>query len=339
MPLKYAYANARIKGMKSHLLSEATVKEMLEVGSISEIIEILEESPAYRDSFVECGAKNLSGMGLVSTALHDNLRETLKKILKFLPKRGREDFRIIVGELEILDLKNILAKKLLGQGIDECELVGLGGENRAFFKKIADAKDVKSALEALKESEQYSEVFSETLLEEYEKTGDYRIFVDALNDYYYGRLASLAEREKDASVAAIINARLDYLNTTMILRAKKNGLNEEETRKHLIPFVTKRVDKLLKAENLGGCFAVLEKEIGRIPFDETLVSTEISLEKKFIEKAIREFRLSTLGFAVVLGYYYMKTTEIANIRKIAFATEYGIKKELKEREMVFAVNV
>ena len=121
LDLSFAYANARVKGMKSHLLSESVMKQMLEVSSVSQVIELLEESHAYKDSFVTLSAK-YSGLELVSKALHHNFVSTMQQLDELLPPHARNDFQIITGELEVLDLKTILAKKILGRPITEEEL-------------------------------------------------------------------------------------------------------------------------------------------------------------------------------------------------------------------------
>ena len=71
MDLSYCYANARVKGMKSKLFSESKLRELLDVKSIAELVELLEESGSYREAFVSASTK-YTGMELIARALKDS---------------------------------------------------------------------------------------------------------------------------------------------------------------------------------------------------------------------------------------------------------------------------
>lgn len=206
MDLSYSYVNARVKAMKSRLLKESVVKEMLEVGSVNEVVELLEEDAVYKPFLVQLSSE-YSGTELVSRALQENLAATLKKIYAFLPKKARAKFRLLSMELEIRDLKTIIAKKVLGLEMAKGDLVDASEENAKLIEKMVKARDYSEALAALHKSE-YAIVFPESLVKHFEKTKDFRILAGALNDYYARFLTHSLQGEKDARVKKLLQTGL-----------------------------------------------------------------------------------------------------------------------------------
>ncbi len=338
MDLSYSYVNARVKAMKSRLLKETVVKEMLEVGSVNEVVELLEEDAVYKPFLVKLSSE-YSGTELVSRALQENLSATLKKIYFFLPKKAREKFRILSMELEIRDLKTIIAKKVLGLEVVKGDLVNASEQNAPLIEKMLKAHDYTEALAALRKSE-YGSVFPESLVKQFEKTKDFRILAGALNDYYSAFLTKTLQAEKDALVKKLLQDRLDYTNAVLSLRLKKTGLSEKEITPRLTQPLSRKVRHVLASKSYSDGVSIAEKEFHvTIPANEreSIARVEVALERKFVENALRDFRLSVLSFGAVLGYYYLKLIELSNIQKIVYATNFGVKDELKDA--VFAVNL
>jgi len=324
--------------MKSRLLKESVVKEMLEVGSVNEVIELLEEDAVYKPFLVRLSSE-YSGTELVSRALQENLAATLKKIYSFLPKKARAKFRLLSMELEIRDLKTIIAKKVLGLEVTKSDLVNVSEENARLIEKMVKARDYSEAIAALQKSE-YATAFPDSLVKTFEKTRDFRILASALNDYYSNFLARSLSEEKDAQVRKLLQDKIDYANAVLVLRLKKTGLSEKEITPRLTLPLSRKVRRVLAGKSYLDCVSIAEKEFKvSIPAQEreSIARVEVALEKRFVESALRDFRLSVLSFGTVLGYYYLKAIELSNIQKIVYATDFGVKQELKD--VIFAVNL
>ena len=115
--------------MKSKLLGESQVNELLSVKSIEEVTELLEESP-YREDLVELSTK-YGGVELVNKAVDQNFIRTMQKIARFLPhSNGSHLFNLILEEWTMQNLKAIIASKATGIPLNESSLVILNEEQR-----------------------------------------------------------------------------------------------------------------------------------------------------------------------------------------------------------------
>lgn len=344
MDLRYAYANARIKGMKGCLLSESKMSELLRVKSLNEVVGLLEET-SYKNAFVECSVK-YSGQELVDAALHLDFVNALRKLMRIIPDCARKDFDAIVArEWEMEDLKAIIARKALKQEVAATDLINLGGkEKRREVEKLAAVADIDSLLARFQKSEFYKHVFDEATISEYKQSKDFRVLARALDNYYYNKLFETVKKIKDKHVVALIDSKMDFVNAMVVLRMKKDGFSNALIQERLAVCLHPRhLKRLLKAKSFEDCVRVAVKEF-RLPagaaekvFEtNSLIPLEVALEKKFVEETLRSFRISVLGFGVVLGYLYLKQVEVANLRKIVCSLAYGLEEKAK-KEMVFGI--
>ena len=106
MDLGYAYANARLKGMKSGLLDENVFRELMQVETMDEITAILEQT-RYKQDMVEA-SKKYSGVQMIDVALHNNLAKTLATVAKVMPPKGKKLFSMFASEWNAYNLKLLL---------------------------------------------------------------------------------------------------------------------------------------------------------------------------------------------------------------------------------------
>ena len=86
-PIAYGYSNARVKAMRTHLLTRAQLDEMSRVKSVPEIIEILERTH-FKQDLVALSLK-FSGVDLVRVALGKNAARTYCKLIRITPESGK----------------------------------------------------------------------------------------------------------------------------------------------------------------------------------------------------------------------------------------------------------
>jgi len=67
----------------------------------------------------------------------------------------------------------------------------------------------------------------------------------------------------------------------------------------------------------------------------SLVKLEVALQRKIVQQALKVSKVSTLSFAVILAFIYLKQGETSFIKAIAYSTQAGIREEIKN--LVFAV--
>jgi V/A-type H+-transporting ATPase subunit C len=101
----FEYGNARLRFMKSRLLSRKEMEALIEVGSLQGLIAALTRT-AYHKS-VEAALTRWTGMECISEALHAELINTLGKIRKFYTGQPGELVAIVLRAYDIHNLKAI----------------------------------------------------------------------------------------------------------------------------------------------------------------------------------------------------------------------------------------
>ncbi len=340
MDLSYAYANARIKGMKSNLLGESMMRELMQVKTIDEITALLEQTP-YKQDLVEA-SREFEGVQRIDIALHNNMGRTIGKVARVLPPAGAALFAILRSEWEAENFKRILSKKALGLDASSGDYfeISNGGNGKAgnLKERLFAAKTFAEAMEIIA-ARWGSREFKSAFLKIARKDPDLRLAAREIEIERVRQLEALSKAAGDPLVRKIVQQRLAAETAMAILRLKKEGVKIVHS-EH-VAFKNRLANRLLGTEDFKECIKLTANAFG-LPAETaakgetSLSSLEIALEKKTVERVLRWTRMSVLDFATAVGFVYLKNVEISNLRKIAFANAYGLKQELGE--LVFAIN-
>ena len=334
--------------MKSKLLGESQVNELLSVKSIEEVTELLEESP-YREDLVELSTK-YGGVELVNKAVDQNFIRTMQKIARFLPhSNGSHLFNLILEEWTMQNLKAIIASKATGIPLNESSLVILNEEQRhictAAKDETMDLKKMVKKLAVMNYS--FSPVFRkiDTAYFKGKDIGDFRAIYKELDDYYYSKLTVAAENETNYAVKMLLGAKVDSINTMAVVRLKLAEISDAEISENIVKASTRQKREAMKLIQAGSVEQVVEEIVKRYKLDATiveqfnstnsLVKLEVELQKKLVQRALRTSKVSVLSFAVILAFIYLKQQELSFIKAIAYSTQAVIREEVKA--LVFAV--
>ena len=102
----YDYGNARLRAMKSRLLTRSELEKMAEAGNLQALVAELAKT-SYRWP-VEASLARVSGLECISVALHGDLESTIEKIRRFYCNRAGEMVDIVLRAYDIRNLKTIL---------------------------------------------------------------------------------------------------------------------------------------------------------------------------------------------------------------------------------------
>jgi V/A-type H+-transporting ATPase subunit C len=337
MDLSYAYANARIKGMKSNLLGENVFRELMQVKTLDEITALLEQTP-YKQDLVEA-SKQYHGVQRIDVALHKNLARTFATVGRILPPSGRKLFAFLNAEWDAQNLKLILSKKALGEEIRAAEL--LGAVKGSFYEKLLKTKNPQEAVEliAIKwGSGEFGRRMKKLLASQGGR--DAGLFRSAIQEIEREKVKELVllSQSSDALTKKIVEQQLAVENAMIVLRLKREGV------KNIGKFVLYKsafINSLLNAGDFDEAlkmtaseFSLTQETVAKAR--ESLSALEIALERKAVEKTMRLTRLSVLSFATAVGFVFLKNVEVSNLRKIAYANAFDLKQELGEQ--IFAIN-
>lgn len=323
MDLSYAYLNTRVKGMEARLLPEALFKQLLQVGSIDEMIALLEETK-LKHAFVDASTR-FHGISLVEEALNVELVDALKLIRRNLPKKDLPLFDLVESEFHALNLKKIVSAKALGKSVSMSDLIVFS--NSFDYRPLLAASDLKALIPFLRLNRGFFNGKTKS------ESPDFRLVLKEIDREFYQKLSWLSGRG-DYKAKQIISARLELLNAMLVLRSKH--LNIETNlffKNHFIKSLSESVsleDAVKKAIEKYGLTQEEQAVAGK-----SLSFLEMVLERKLMSKVMRETRLSIMSFSSVLGFIYLKQVELGNIRKIAYAKLFAMP-ELNE--FVFAIN-
>ncbi len=341
--MSYAYANSRIKIMKTTLLPEQTLQQMLTVSTFDEVIELLEEGP-YKNAFVEASTK-YSGRALILRALALDFSRTVDKLWKLVPYSGRHALHSLLRAGEIQTIELAISSKAAGIPLSPDELIFMDQQRLKKLQAFADAPTVEAAIGELSKTE-YGPIVS-AARGEYEKTKDHRAIVNALDEHYYSTLASSLASLADFGGKRLIKSDIDAHNYMIALRMKHSHAQKrkaepspEEIEKMFIKGGNLEFAiQIARAPNYDSALKLLEEKYSMqaaakaTKEQDSLAPMEIALNKNLSENAAKAIKSSVLSFGAIMAYLHLKQKEILLVRAITFAANLGLATEMKK--MIF----
>lgn len=336
--MAYSYANSRVKAMKSELLDKSIIEEIVKADNIAEIIGILERT-YYREDLAHYSL-DYSGANLVELALGKNLASTSRKVVRLTPEVGRNTLLNILEEWDIHNLKTIILAKSLGHENILPFLVPAANLTEREINRLLEQKDIDELLSFLTGTK-YGKAIAPNI-EEYRKSKDVAVLLNALDQYYYDKLMKgiKATYSDENAILDLMKERIDIKNIVNILRAKKEGI--ENIRDFIIrggKMKTGEIDDMIASKDVEGVIAKIKdrydlgKELEKYQKDGSIAHFENRLERIVVERVLRRMKCSTLSLSVIVGYLLLKEEEISNIRKIVRGKEFNLPEE-ELREMM-----
>lgn len=343
---EFDYGNARLRAMKSRLLSQDDLETLAGLGSLMGLIAALTQT-AYRKS-VEAALLRFTGMNCIAYALDNDLVNTLGKLHNFYRDEAYEMVMIILRRYDLHNLKTIL--RGLAQHITPAEILSailpVGELRREFLAELVRASDPRAAIDLLAS---INSNFARPLLDlrERQPGADIPQMELALEQWSFSQARSrLADRAyKSRSLSSALDLEVDITNLLTVLRFAqvpgehnllREWLGEDNLNPLLIGPGSLPFTLLVQAgtkETLDVAIATFDGtvygEILRTGFDAYLNSYRLS----DLERQLRIYRLhwmseqiinDPLGVGVVLGYSALKVNEIGNLRWIASGINLGL---------------
>ena len=323
--LSYGYANARVKGMKSGLLDEDTLRGLFSVNTLSEYVDQLENT-AYKQSFVDASTRE-QGITLVMAALRMEFDNTIAKVKRIVPAKDKDRLSSLVSLWELKPLQVILAAKASKLPIDPLYIDFLVGSGKDKAKALIEAPDFPAALKALSKVG-YPELSLKTCAQ-FTRTKDFRVALRTIGRYYYENLFEFAQKEPDRQIQQILQSELNFFNTSTALRLKNAGLTEHKILKELVrPSVASLAPQIAKCANTTAAVSLIEQGF-RMPGlshayqkNKNIWELEILLEQRMFLHILRNTRMSVLSLGAIFGYIFLKRREIENLRAIALSMQF-----------------
>ncbi len=350
--LKYGYANARVRGMKSTLIKPAYLDELIKVKTLSAMVELLERT-RYKNELVSLSLK-YKGSALIELACARDFAVIARKLTKMAPKEDVKLVQALLKRWDVLDLKTLLNARRAGKTFEEIEpyLLLVGDLSRADFEKIARA-DNDHILEEIKKTELGKQMLSQNmksinksfmeLLKKSITSADTFFQLQTLLDAYACVFvdSSFTTNNPDVEqVRKVFRKEMDAKNIVIIERMKAKKMDRKEIGNYLIPGGTldkSTSDSIISSESLQDTIKIARGKLRGLPATgdkPTLTDFEIALEKAIAAEKLKVFSRSILSIGVILGFILLKEEELNNIRKIAKAKEFNIPEDEVRKMLV-----
>jgi V/A-type H+/Na+-transporting ATPase subunit C len=348
--MDYGYINARMRGMKSRLLSPRALDDLIVKPDLESLIAELENSP-YREEIIE--AKGLfSGILCIEYALRQNFIKTFRRIQDFAREEEAERYiRIFLHRWDVQNIKTVLRGKNIHATTEEilsC-LVPAGELDEATWKELLKQPDIKAVIDLLAT---WQIRFSRPLTEAYPefiKTRNLAILECALDRFYYtDALAAVnVPMYNNTLTRDLFSLEIDVVNLRTVLRMVRDRVDIEDARRFLIgggaEFDEKNLVRLLALPAVDDVVRELAKTRYRFltTISESVARTrkisaiEKELERYLIKKGVAVFLLDPLSIATVIGYLWAKYNEITNIRIISRCKTADFPVEHLREELVY----
>jgi V/A-type H+-transporting ATPase subunit C len=353
----FDYGNARLRAMRSRLLSRKTLESLAEAESLRGLITALTKT-AYREP-VETALAHASGMACINEALREDLGDTLGRVGDFYQDEPGEIVGLVLWAYDIQNLKVILRglSQNATTGDILAALIPIGTLDYSTLTELARAESVRAAVDLLAS---LGSPFARPLMElrAVLPGADISRMELALEQWRFREardfLQEIPHKEDILSSAIELEADLTNLITTLrfayapeerkLLREWSDieDLEQIFVGPGAIPFPLLQEAGL--QDTLEAAVNVLAStpygpylKAGMQAFAKTgrLSSLERQLHRYQLEWMSQKIAKDPLGIGVVLGYSALKVNEIGNLNWIAQGISLGLELNAIQAELEF----
>ena len=341
----YDYGNARLRAMKSRLLSRREIQALAEVGSLQGLITAL-TSTAYRKP-IEAALARTSGMDCIAESLRNDLINTLGKIRQFYSGEAGDIVAIVLRTCDIHNLKTILRglSRDIPAGEIPAILLPVGDLDSSTLVELTRSPGPRGAIDLL--ASMNMPIVQPLLKLRAEHPGaDIFEMELALDQWYYREARQYLENSHaDDLMSSALKLDADIANILTVLRFAHAPAEHKIISQR---FETGDLTRLLVGpgrlpftllaqaggqDTVEAAVNILAGTVYEPPLRLGLEAYTKSNRLSDLEKQLRRFRLAwmstliakdPLGIGVVLGYMALKINEVSNIRWIALGINLGL---------------
>jgi V/A-type H+/Na+-transporting ATPase subunit C len=345
----YGYANARIRGMKSHLLSRAFLDELIVAQDLGQFIQPLMDTD-YAGDLDEALIRGRDAAA-VDEALKNNMVRTYQKVLGFLNQEASFILTTLLGRWDVFNLKTIVRGKQmhLVQGEIDEGLLAAGQLSSVDLLALAKAEDIKGLVDL---ASTWGLPYAHALREGYGQfmaSGDLAQLELALDRHYadWARERLQKSRANITMARKILGIQVDTMNLVTVMRFQKADHESFKPEQffleggaaiHLPLYVElaslSDVDQVL--DRLRGTpYGKLLDDVAVKFIEANSISVfERALEDYLMRRALNLGVGDPLGIGVGISYLWAKQNEITNLRIIVKGKSVGMPLERVRGELI-----
>lgn len=354
----FAYGNARLRAMRSRLLSRDEITQMASAGSLGEFMNMLAKTP-YRKS-LEVALVHTGDLDSIFEALRRDFVATIGKISGYYEENEIRLIDLVLSAYDLHNLKTVLRGLSHNAARDEIEraLLPAGETSDAVMAELLRASNAREAIDILATINHPYALPLIALRAEQPGAGLAEM-EQALDRWHFHNVTHITKEEADGAELILADMRqaVDIANLLTVLRfvhsarerpAVKARLEGEDFDR-LFPgtgaLSKADLQRVYQSKNLKEAVGLLSESVYAQPLAEGLRAYEQSGRLSDIERALNRYRLNwqawqiardPLGIGVMIGFLALKTNEIDNIRRVARGIQLRLSPEISRAELEFA---
>ena len=355
----YDYGNARLRAMKSRLLTRLELEDLAESSNMEGMITALANS-TYRQA-IQAALVRTSGIACIEEALKQDLMHTLSRIHSFYPDRKRDLIAIALPNYDAHNLKTIL--RGLSRQVKPSEisrfLLPAGELTAAILTELVRSPDPRTAIDLL--ASMGLSIAQPLLILRAEIPGAETPEMElALDRWYFQESRRRIQQSHLATglLSAALDLEADIANLLIIIRfARDPGEHQNlqawlgtEDIRNLFLGPGRLSFELLAHAGAQNTLETAVETLKNTPFEPPLrAGLEAYMQSGRLsdfERQLNRFRLrwmaglivkNPLGIGVVLGYQALKINEVVNIRRIAYGLQLRLLPEAIKRDLEYVL--
>jgi len=364
--LTYGYSNARVRAMRTHLLTRRQADDLLRVNTNAAVIEYLSRT-TYKNDFSSMPHK-ITDEERVEIGVSRNFARTAQKLLKITPAKGRPMVSAFLNRYDVHNIKTIMLAKKLGRQKEETQalLIPAGSMTPKELTGLLSAKNADDFYTALRGTAFGEKFFISASMRHIPKeqikalfqnpnsdAAKMDMFMSALDFYYYEMASSvMATGEKEAQVIlALLSFEADAKNIMTILRLKRGGADKKTIIANMVGGGTisnARLERIAsgkdvhEAAQLSSAFFM--SKTGRDDFsaaeqmykkDGQLSHFEVVFERSIARRSLHALKRSIMSIGAIVGFLFLKEEEMHNIQKIMRGKALSLPAEKVSQMLIF----
>jgi len=345
----YAYANARIRGMRSHLMKRGELDALIELGDSTKVVSALLNS-AYAPEIEESTLQGRSTAN-VDQGLNQSMVRAYRKVLGFISPSGLGILETLLGRWDVFNVKTILRGKnmhLMPEDI-EMGLVPVASLAPADLEELSRVADVRAVVDTLATWRvPYAKVLGRAY-PEFARTENLAVLELAMDRYYFGWAGErLDGRTKDLRKARqVLGVQTDTTNLLTVFRAQKADMDPGVLESYFMPggmYVNKSLfTELAGKSDLDQVLDGLRRTqygppleaVAQSYLEENAISVfERALEDHMMRKAVAMGIGDPFGVGIAISYLWAKANEVTNLRVVVKGVASGLPEERIRRELI-----
>ncbi len=339
---KYPYLAARMRAMKSKLLTRIDYEKILKM-DLYTMAKFLEDRGYPIDE--EILREGFKVEDMIELAANESLESCFRKLLFITAGQTRKIILAYVVRYDIENIKTLLRGKLAGENIENLRNLWVCGgllskEKLEELYMLDDIQEIFRRIKLLKMDRELKEAIDTFNTE---KRVD--VLENVIDKRYFNFLLKYSQKlQKDGkTLLQLIKIRFDVLNLRTLYRLKREGAGKEEIMKWVYPSGLKLkmrdIERLAAAPDLKSLHEMVMNTpygtvLDGVDISESLIEVELRLDTYLLNFASTLMHTDPISIVPVIAYLMMKEAETSNIKLIARGKARGVNEDFIKKYLV-----